>query len=255
MIQVQKFFGGAADRWFPIQPPRSLVARWAQLLAGFFVFAVAIVLMLRADLGLGPWDAFHVGLHLQTGMSVGMASIVAGLVIVLGTLLIGVRPGLGTLANMVVIGLFVDLLLPWMPVAEGWSSGLLYFLTGVALCGVATGMYIAAGLGKGPRDGLMVGLSQRTGWPVRRVRLALELSVLALGWLMGGKIGVGTLIFTATIGNSAQWGLQLFNFSATGEARAPRSAVSSYPSLPGRRPGERSAHSSKRCRSPRRHAR
>jgi uncharacterized protein len=225
MTKVIEPFRRSVGRWFPFPPPRSLPARWTQLLVGFFVFAVAIVLMLRAELGLGPWDAFHVGLHKVTGMSIGMASIVAGLAIVVGTLLIGVRPGLGTLANMVLIGVFVDLLLPWIPPAQGWGSGLAYFLGGVSLCGVATGMYIAAGLGKGPRDGLMVGLSQWTGWPVRRVRTGLEVSVLALGWLMGGKIGVGTLIFTLTIGMSAQWGLQLFNFSATGEARPLPAAV------------------------------
>jgi uncharacterized protein len=219
MNNVRKPFRRAVGRWFPFPPPRSLPARWTQLLVGFFVFGVAIVLMLRAELGLGPWDAFHVGLHNVTGITVGMASIVAGVAIVLATLPLGVKPGLGTLANMVLIGVFVDLLLLWIPPAQGWVSGLAYFLGGVALCGVATGMYIAAGLGKGPRDGLMVGLSQRTGWPVRRVRTGLEVSVLALGWLMGGKIGVGTLIFTLTIGMSAQWGLQMFNFSVTGEAR------------------------------------
>jgi uncharacterized protein len=224
-------------RWFPLRPPRSLPARWAQLLAGFFVFGVAIVLMLRAGLGLGPWDAFHVGLHNVTGMTVGMASIVAGVVIVVGTTLLGVRPGLGTLANMVLIGIFVDLLLPRVPPAGGWTDGLLYFLFGVALCGVATGMYIAAGLGKGPRDGLMVGLSQRTGWPVRRVRTGLEVSVLAAGWMMGGQIGVGTLLFTLTIGVSAQWGLQLFSFSPTGEA-LQRAPVASAGTRTGqRRPG------------------
>jgi uncharacterized protein len=220
---VSESSGAGGERWrrWVLNPPRSLSARWVQLVVGFWVFAVAIVLMIRSELGLGPWDAFHVGLHLLTGISVGTASILAGLVIVLGTTLMGVRPGFGTLVNMVLIGLFVDVLLPVIPSAEGLGSGLAYFVGGVALCGIATGMYIAAGLGKGPRDGLMVGLSQRTGWPVRRVRTGLEVAVLAAGWLMGGKIGLGTLIFTLTIGHSAQWGLQLFNFSATGESLAP----------------------------------
>lgn len=210
---------------------RSAASRWAQLLVGFFLFGVAISLMIRSDLGLGPWDAFHVGLHKLTGMTVGVASIVVGLVIVLGTLLIGVRPGLGTLANMVLIGIFVDLLLPVVPTAEGWAMALLYFLGGVAISGLATGMYIATGLGKGPRDGLMVGISQRTRWPVRHVRTGIELSVLALGWLMGGKIGLGTVIFTLTIGWSAQWGLQLFGFSATGDVRSAGPAQVSSQSI------------------------
>ncbi len=201
--------------------PRPLLARWAQLLAGFFLFGIAISLMIRSELGLGPWDAFHVGLHLLTGMSVGTASIVAGVVIVLATLLIGVRPGPGTLANMLLVGVFVDLLLPVVPIAGSFPVALLYFLSGLGLSGLATGMYISTGLGKGPRDGLMIGVSQRTGWRVRQVRTGIEASVLVLGWLMGGKIGLGTLIFTLAIGPSAQWGLQLFGFSANGQEQPP----------------------------------
>lgn len=189
---------------------RRTVLRWARLLAGLFVFAATIALMMRSGLGLGPWDAFHVGLHNYTGISVGVASIVAGVVIVFGTFFLGVRPGPGTLANMVLIGVFLDLLLPWIPEARGWPAALAYYLGGVGLSGMGTGMYISAGLGKGPRDGLMMVLSDRTGWPVRRVRTLIELSVLGFGWALGGPIGIGTVIFTLTIGPSAQWGLQLF---------------------------------------------
>lgn len=185
-------------------------ARGAKLLGGLFGYAVAIALMIRSELGLGPWDAFHVGLHRLTGMSIGVASIVTGLVIVAGTRFLGVRPGVGTLANMVLIGAFLDLLLPWIPSAPGWGWGLAYHLPGIALVGVATGLYIAAGLGMGPRDGLMIAVSERTGWAVRRVRTLIEMSALAAGWAMGGTIGVGTVLFTLTVGPSVQWGLQLF---------------------------------------------
>ncbi len=200
-------------------PPPSLHRaawlRWVQLLAGLFTFGVAVSLLIRSNLGLGPWDAFHVGLHNLTGMSIGTASIAAGLAVVLISLFIEVRPGIGTLLNMVLIGVFIDVMLPWTPPASGWLAGLGYYAAGVGLCGLATGMYIAAGFGKGPRDGLMVGIHRKTGWNIRRVRTLLEMAVLAMGWLMGGAIGVGTLLFTFTIGPATQWGMNLFGLETT----------------------------------------
>jgi uncharacterized membrane protein YczE len=197
---------------------RALPWRWLQLLAGLFGFSVSISLMIRSGLGLGPWDAFHVGLHLLTGVSVGSASILVGLVIVLGTLFIGIRPGAGTIANMVLIGVFLDLLLPWVPEAPGWAWGLGYYLAALGINGFSTGLYISPALGTGPRDGLMIGLSDRLGWPVRRVRTMLELSVLGFGWWMGGAVGVGTVLFTLLIGPAAQWGLELFGVVPRGPA-------------------------------------
>lgn len=197
-------------------PRRSPTRDWIQLLLGLAVYGVAIALMIRANLGLGPWDAFHVGIHLLTGMSIGAASIVVGLVIVAGTWATGRRPGPGTLANMVLIGIFLDLILPVVPDAPNALVGFPMLLAGIVLCGFATGLYIGARLGKGPRDGLMIAISESTSWPVRRVRTILELSVLLAGWLMGGAVGIGTIFFTFGIGPATQWGLQLFGFSATG---------------------------------------
>lgn len=187
----------------------SALRAWTQLVAGLFAYGLAVALMVRSRLGLGPWDAFHVGIHNLTGMSIGAASIVVGMVIVAGSWFIGIRPGWGTVANMILIGVFLDLLLPVLaPAADGWV-GAAYYLAGIAMCGLATGVYIAAGLGKGPRDGLMIGLSQRSGWPVGRVRTGIEVSVLALGWAMGGAVGVGTLLFAFGIGPATQWGLRV----------------------------------------------
>lgn len=189
---------------------RPLWARWLQLVTGLFGWALAIALMIRSGLGLGPWDAFHLGLHLTTGVSVGVASILTGLAVLVGSLAVGVRPGFGTLANMVLIGLFTDILLPWIPDAAGWRGGVAYFAAGVLLAGLCSGLYIGARLGSGPRDGLMLALSARYGWPVRRVRTAIELTALGFGWVMGGTVGVGTVVYALTSGPSVQWGLRLF---------------------------------------------
>ncbi len=185
------------------------LAAWMQFGIGLFGYALAVRLMIAGGLGLGPWDSFHVGLNQVTGMSVGMANIVCGVVVVAGSWLIAIRPGIGTIGNMIGVSLFLDLLQPLVPVATHWSWALTYHMSGIVLCGLTTGVYIAAGLGTGPRDGLMVGLSQHTGWPVRRVRTLIEVFVLFCGWLMGGPIGIGTILFAFGIGPAVQWGLRL----------------------------------------------
>lgn len=185
-------------------------AQWTEFTLAMMGFGVAASLMIRSGLGLGPWDSFHLGLHHLTGMTVGTASIVAGIAIVAGSRLIGARPGIGTLANMLMVGIFMDVMLPFVPPASGWMSALGFHLAGIALAGFCTGLYFATGLGKGPRDGLVVAVSERGGWPVGRVRTAIELIVLAAGWSMGGTVGVGTVLFALLIGPAMQWGIGLF---------------------------------------------
>jgi uncharacterized protein len=182
---------------------------WMQLLVGLFGYGLAVTLMIESGLGLGPWDAFHVGINILTGISVGIASILVGIVLQVGTWFIGVRPGVGTLANIIMIGVVIDLLTPIVPEAQGWLWGLAYYLPGVLICGLSTGLYISAGMGKGPRDGLMIAVSDLSGWPIRRSRTAIEIVVLLCGWLMGAAIGIGTLIFAFGIGPAAQWGLRV----------------------------------------------
>lgn len=189
---------------------RTGALRLFQLIAGLFGWGLGIALFIRSHLGLGPWDAFHYGVHVQTGMTVGTASILAGLVIVVANLALRVRPGLATLLNMVLIGLFTDLLLPLVPDAASTVTAVAYFAAAIPLVGISSGLYIGAGFGHGPRDGLMMALTLRTGWSVRSIRTLIELSVLVLGWLMGGTVGIGTIIVTLTIGHSVQWGLRLF---------------------------------------------
>lgn len=208
--------------------------RWMRLMAGLFGCGAAVALMIRSQLGLGPWDAFHVGLHQLTGISVGSVSILVGVAIVAGTWSAGHRPGVGTLVNMIMIGVFIDLLLPIVPTALHWAWGLAYYLLAIVVFGVATGLYLGARLGSGPRDGLMIEISRRSGWSVRKVRTAVEIAVLAAGWAMGGTIGVGTVLFTLSVGPAMQWGMQLGGV-------LPRSAATAAPAsrlawVLGRRP-------------------
>jgi uncharacterized membrane protein YczE len=202
-----------------------LPLRVAQLVLGLLGWGLTIVLFVRSELGLGPWDAFHYGLHVQTGVSIGGASILTGALILTGTTVAGLRPGLGTVLNMVLVGAFTDLLLPVVPAANGLPVALAYFATALVLAGVASGMYIGAGLGHGPRDGLMVSLTLRSGWSVGRVRMLIEGCVLAVGWLMGGTVGVGTIVIMLTIGHSVQWGLGLFGALPRGGRRSLRKAA------------------------------
>jgi uncharacterized protein len=188
----------------------SVALRFIQLVLGLAGWGLGIALFIRSRLGLGPWDAFHYGLHVQTGITVGTAIIVAGFVIVCLNAALGIRPGLATVLNMVLIGVFTDLLLGVLPDATSFAAGVAYFAFAIPLVGLCTGAYIGAGFGHGPRDGLMMALTVRTGWSVRRIRTLIELSVLGLGWLMGGVIGIGTVIVAVSIGPAVQWGMRLF---------------------------------------------
>jgi uncharacterized protein len=195
----------------PRHPARRIAPlRFLQLMAGLAGWGLGIALFIRSHLGLGPWDAFHYGLHVQTGISVGMASIAAGFLILVLNMMMGIRPGLATVMNMIFIGVFIDLLLPVVPDATSLAAGFAYFGVAIVLVGLSSGAYIGAGFGHGPRDGFMMALTLRTGWSVRRIRTLIELSVLVVGWAMGGVVGIGTVLVAFTIGPSVQWGLRLF---------------------------------------------
>ena len=188
--------------------------RLLQVNAGLALFAFGIALMLRAGIGLGPWDVFHQGLSLRTPLSVGQAMIGAGITLLLLSMALAkVRPGIATILNMLLIGSWVDLFLalPGFPRAGGWLDGGLMFASGMVLNGVATGMYITAGLGAGPRDGFALALAKLLGVTVRRARTLVEVVVLSSGWLLGGSVGVGTVAFALAIGPLMQWGLRLFH--------------------------------------------
>ena len=178
--------------------------RLVQLFVGLALYGASMALMLRAALGLDPWDVFHQGLSAQTGVSIGMLVNLVGAVVLLLWIPLRQRPGIGTVANVVVIGTAMDLTLAVLPAIDGiWlQAGAL--AGAVAANGLAGALYIGAGLGPGPRDGLMTGLARRTGWSLRLVRTGIELTVLALGWLLGGTVGIGTVIYAFAIGPLVQ---------------------------------------------------
>ena len=184
----------------PRAAPRSgTIARFVQLIAGLVLFGASLALLVRSELGLDPWDVFHQGLSVATGLSIGTCTIVAGVVVLLLWIPLRQRPGIGTVANVVLVGLSLDGVLLLIPPTGDLMLRWTYLVTGIVLNGIATGAYIGAGLGPGPRDGLMVGFA-RGGKSLRVVRTAIEVSVLVVGWLLGGTVGIGTVLFALTIG-------------------------------------------------------
>jgi uncharacterized membrane protein YczE len=174
--------------------------RLAQLYAGLVLYGVSMALQIRAGLGLDPWDVFHQGVADRTGLSFGMVVIVVGAAVLLAWVPLRQRPGIGTVSNVFVIGGAVDGALALIPDAGSTAVGVAMLVAGVGLNGVAAGAYIGAGLGPGPRDGLMTGLVQRTGRSVRLVRTTIEITVLVVGAALGGTVGVGTVVYAVSIG-------------------------------------------------------
>jgi len=177
-----------------------MTRRLVQLYAGLILYGASMGLMIRAGLGLDPWDVLHQGLAERLPLSFGMVTIVVGALVLLAWIPLRQRPGIGTLSNVVVIGLAVDATLAVLPAPDALALRVAFLLAGVGLNGVATAAYIGARLGPGPRDGLMTGLVRRTGRSVRMVRTSIEVTVLAVGWLLGGTVGVGTVLYALGIG-------------------------------------------------------
>jgi uncharacterized membrane protein YczE len=175
-----------------------------RLLGGLFLCAFAIALMLRADLGLGPWDVLHQGVSVATGVSVGLVTILVGFVVLLLWFPLRERPGLGTIANVISIGLMLDAVLSLLGTPESLWTRWLFLLVGPPIFSVGVGLYIGAGVGSGPRDGIMTGLERR-GVPIAVSRTALELTALGVGWSLGGTVGIGTIYFALSVGPVMQF--------------------------------------------------
>jgi uncharacterized membrane protein YczE len=195
--------GGPPTAW----PPW---ARFLQLMVGLVVYGLSQALLVRSNLGLDPWDVFHQGLARRTGLTIGTWVIVAGVVVLLLWIPLRQRPGIGTICNALLLGLFLDAALRLIPPVHDLSVRWVFLIGGIVLCGVATGLYIGAAMGPGPRDGLMVGLANR-GHSVRVVRTAMELTVLIAGFALGGTVGIGTALFAVCIGPIAHVTIPAFS--------------------------------------------
>jgi uncharacterized membrane protein YczE len=197
--------------------------RWTVLFVGLMTVGFGLALMVRAEVGLGPWDVLHQGISKQIGVSIGLVSILVSAPIMLCWLPLGERPGLGTLANMILVGVALDLFMLVLPTATWLPLQFAQMVAGVIIMGVGSGIYLGVGMGAGPRDGLMMGLVRRTGWSVQLVRTLLELTVLALGWSLDGSVGVGTLGFAFGVGPVLQITLGLMRrYAPRWDAAAPR---------------------------------
>ena len=191
----------------------STTRRLLQLLIGLWLFGVSVALLVRAELGLDPWDVLHQGIAERTGISIGLVVIATSLVVLIAWVPLRQRPGLGTLANVVLVGLSLDATLAVLPATTELPWQLAFFVVGILGNGVATGLYIGAGMGPGPRDGLMTGLAAR-GVSIRMARTAIEIAVLGLGWLLGGTVGIGTLAYALAIGPLAHLLIPMFTIPA-----------------------------------------
>jgi uncharacterized membrane protein YczE len=182
----------------PIPPDRRL-RRFAQLLAGLCLYGVTSAMLVLANLGLDPWDVLHQGLSRTFGLGIGTWAIIASFVVLLAWWPLHQRPGIGTMTNAVLVGLVIDVVLALVHPPQQWWVRVALLLAAVAGNGVATGFYIGAGLGPGPRDGLSVGIAGR-GHSMRVVRTGVEGTVLVVGFLLGGSVGIGTVVYALGIG-------------------------------------------------------
>lgn len=195
------------DRLLLLLPLRETARRLPQVTLGVWLFGVGIAAMLRADLGVPPWDVFHQGVAQRLDVSIGTVIIGTGLLLVLAFVPLRERLGLGTILNAVLIGVSVDVTLSWLPEQPPlWARALLCAL-GPVVVGLASGLYLGGGLGPGPRDGLMTGIGRR-GFTIWKVRTLIEVSVMVIGVLLGGRLGVGTAWFALSIGPIVQFFLR-----------------------------------------------
>ncbi|MBJ7907157.1 membrane protein YczE [Streptomyces sp. NPDC003656] len=192
--------------------------RLVQLYGGLALYGASSALLVRADLGMEPWNVLHQGLARLTGLSMGVVLTIVGALVLLLWIPLRQRPGLGTVSNVLVIGFALDATLSVLPAVHGIAARVLLLVAGIVLNGAATGLYIAAAFGPGPRDGLMTGLHQRTGRSIRLLRTLVEVAVVATGFALGGTVGVGTVLYALSIGPLAQLFLRVFAVPSSGPA-------------------------------------
>ncbi len=187
-----------------------MVRRLLQLYVGLGLYGLSTSMFIRSDLGVDPWDVFHLGVGIQLGMTIGTVIILTGAAVLLLWIPLCQMPGLGTISNVICIGLAADASMALIPELDSLPVRIAFLVSGIVMNAIATSMYIGAGFGPGPRDGLMTGIHARLGWSIRSVRTSIEVSVLLIGCVLGGTFGVGTVVYALTIGPLIQLCLPWF---------------------------------------------
>ena len=191
----------------------NFVIRLLNLYIGLMIYGLGVALTVDAAIGIAPWDVLAQGISLQSGLSFGVSTVVVSSIVLLLWIPLKVRPGLGTISNAILVGLFADVALYYLPTPDPYWQKLAMFALGMVVISFATGMYISSGMGKGPRDGLMFGVAQRTKIPFWISRSSIELLVVSVGFILGGQVREGTLLFAICIGYLNQLGLRLFKLA------------------------------------------
>jgi len=193
------------------------IAKWSIYFIGLLIMSLGIVLTIKAGFGASPWDVLHIGLFQQLGLTIGTWSVIVGIVILATSSLLTKRlPLLGAFLNMISVGIFIDMymLLPFLKTPDFVYGKIIMLLVGIIINGYGMGLYISAKCGAGPRDSLMMALTEKTGWKVSYIRSCMEVIVLFFGWLLGGPVFIGTIIYSILIGNIAGYALpQCFAFT------------------------------------------
>jgi len=201
---------------------RRIPRRSAQLLIGLFLYGIGIAFMVRGEIGAAPWDVLSQGIANHVPLSFGVITILTSIVVLLLWLPLRQRYGIGTVLNALLVGPSADVGLLLIPTGQPLWLRIGFFIIGLLVLAAATGLYIGAHFGPGPRDGLMTGLHKRTDWPIWMVRTGLEIVVVAIGWLLGGNVGIGTLAFALLVGPLCQYFLRIFSIRLD---EKPREAV------------------------------
>lgn len=203
--------GSTEPHNLPASSPWNQTRRITQLMLGLILYGVGVAVVVVAGLGVDPWTVLAEGLAIRTGIGLGWITNIIGLVVLALWIPLHQRPGVGTVANILVVGTALQLALPLLPSPENLVQSGAMLMAGVVLVGVAGGLYIGARFGPGPRDGLMTGISARWGWPLWLARTVVEITVLSIGWMLGGTVGVGTLIYALAIGPLSHAALRVFD--------------------------------------------
>jgi uncharacterized membrane protein YczE len=198
-------------RWRSESRWRTRPSTFALLLLGLWLFGTGEALLVSSTLGNAPWTVLAQGLSTRLPMSIGVATFLVSVTVLLLWIPLRERPGLGTISNAVVIALSLQVMVLVLPTPENTVVRLVFVLVGIAIIGIGSGLYLTTNLGPGPRDGWMTGVHLRTGWPISAVRLGIEVTVVVLGWLLGGTVGIGTVLFALLVGPAVGYGLRLAN--------------------------------------------